>query len=246
MDDSRLRPATVASSVGPQASKNCTSCLRAPSSFHLRSRRTISIKMVDRVLAAALGVERQRKVEARLMVERIGRDLLLELGRADRAIGLLGKLERRAGGGDRRLIALGFGNHGQRLLGLVDRAGLHIGARQPGQRRDVGAVLGEKLRVHLGCAGGVALGERRVGRLEQSLLLAADAVLGEPLEEGDHLALRQRAEEAVGRLAVDEGDHRRDRLDAELARDRRMLVDVHLDQLHLALGGLHHLLDDRA
>src|SRR5262249_28667826 len=42
-DDSRLRPATVASSVGPQASNSCTSCLRAPSSFHLRSRRTISI-----------------------------------------------------------------------------------------------------------------------------------------------------------------------------------------------------------
>ena len=44
IDDSRLRPSTVASSVGPQASNNCTSCLRAPSSFHLRSRLTISIR----------------------------------------------------------------------------------------------------------------------------------------------------------------------------------------------------------
>src|ERR1700744_5268148 len=44
IDDSRLRPAIVASSVGPQASKNCTSCLRAPSSFHLRSRLTMLIK----------------------------------------------------------------------------------------------------------------------------------------------------------------------------------------------------------
>ena len=42
MDDSRRRPATVASSVGPQASNSCTSCLRAPSSFQLRSRLTIS------------------------------------------------------------------------------------------------------------------------------------------------------------------------------------------------------------
>ena len=42
IDDSRRRPSRVASSVGPQASNNCTSCLRAASSFHLRSRRTIS------------------------------------------------------------------------------------------------------------------------------------------------------------------------------------------------------------
>jgi hypothetical protein len=44
IEDRRRRPETVASSVGPQASKNCTSCLRAPSSFHLRSRLTISIR----------------------------------------------------------------------------------------------------------------------------------------------------------------------------------------------------------
>ena len=97
---------------------------------------------------------------------------------------------------------------------------------------------GEQLRIELGGAGGVACGERRVGGLEQILLLAADLALGQPLQERDHLAFRQRAHEAVGRLAVDEGDHRRDRLDAHLARDRRMLVDVHLDELDLALGGL--------
>src|SRR5207253_319350 len=39
--DSFLRPSTVASSAPPHASNNCTSCLRAPSSFHLRSRLTI-------------------------------------------------------------------------------------------------------------------------------------------------------------------------------------------------------------
>src|SRR5579859_8240927 len=40
--DNRLRPSIVASSAPPHASKNCTSCLRAPSSFHLRSRLMIS------------------------------------------------------------------------------------------------------------------------------------------------------------------------------------------------------------
>ena len=80
---------------------------------------------------------------------------------------------------------------------------------------------------------------------QQILGLAADAILGQPLQEGDDLALRQRPHEAVGRLAVDEGDHRRDRLDAHLAGDRRMVVDVHLDELDLALGRLDGLLQDR-
>jgi len=54
-----------------------------------------------------------------------------------------------------------------------------------------------------------------------------------------------RAHKTVGGLAVDEGDHGRDRLDAHLTRDLRMLVDVHLDQLDLALGGADCLFDDR-
>src|SRR3546814_8367365 len=37
-EDNRRRVSMVNGSVGPQASKKVTSCLRAPSSFHLRSR----------------------------------------------------------------------------------------------------------------------------------------------------------------------------------------------------------------
>ena len=99
--------------------------------------------------------------------------------------------------------------------------------------------------VEVGGAGGVAFRQRLVGRLQQVLFLAADAVLGDALDEGGHLALRQRAEKAVDRLAVDEGEHRRDRLDAELPGDRGVLVDIHLDQLHLALGGPDHLFEHR-
>ena len=179
------------------------------------------------------------------MVERIGEHLLLELGdRADRAR-LLGEFERRARGGDRRLVALGFRHHGERLLGLLDRAGLDVAAREPGERVHVGGVLGQDLRIDVGGGRGIALDQRGVGGLQQVLGLAADLALGQPLEEGDHLAFRQRAHEAVGRLAVDEGDHRRDRLDAHLAGDGRMLVDVHLDELDLALGGRDHLFQDR-
>src|SRR3546814_5289023 len=41
-EDNRRRFSIVSGSVGPQASKKVTSCLRAPSSLHLRSRRTTS------------------------------------------------------------------------------------------------------------------------------------------------------------------------------------------------------------
>ena len=104
-DDSRLRPSTVASSVGPQASKNWTSCLRAPSSFHLRSRLTIGDQVVDRFLPASLAVEGDREIEAGLMIERIGGHVLFQLGdRADR-FRLLGELERGARGRDRGIVA---------------------------------------------------------------------------------------------------------------------------------------------
>ena len=119
-------------------------------------------------------------------------------------------------------------------------------AGKPGERGDVGIVLRQYLRVELGGAGGIVGGERGIGGFEQILLLAADAVLGDPLDEGDHLGFRQRAHETIDRLAVDEGKHRRNRLDAELLRDLRVLVDVHLDELDLALGGADDLFQDRA
>ena len=179
------------------------------------------------------------------MVERIGGDFLFKLAdRADR-LRLLGDFERGAGRRDRGVVALGLRHQRERLLRLIERAGLHIGARKPGQRRHVAGVLGQHLGVKLDGLGGVAGGERLVGGLQEVLRLAAELVLGDARDEVRDLALGQRAEEAVGRLAVDEGDHRRDRLDAHLARNGRMLVDVHLGELDLALGGLDDLLQHR-
>src|SRR5262249_49191633 len=64
-------------------------------------------QLIDRLLPAVLAVERDREVEAGLMVERAGGDLLLELGdRADR-LRLLGELERGARRRHRRIVALG-------------------------------------------------------------------------------------------------------------------------------------------
>src|SRR5262245_44760497 len=62
--------------------------------------------------------------------------------------------------------------------------------------------------------------------------LIGRVALGETFDELRNLAFRQRAEEGVDWLAVDEGEHRRDRLDVELHRNRGVLVDVHLDELH--------------
>ena len=195
--------------------------------------------------ALALGVERGGEVEARLMVERIGGNLSLQLiDRSDR-FGLLGDVERGARGGDRRFVALGLRHHGERLLGLLERAGLHIAARETGERRDIAAILSQKLPVKIGGLGGVASGERGIGFFQQILFLGADLALGHPLEERDHLGFGQRAHETVDRLAVGERDHRRDRLDSHLAGNFRMLVDIHLGELDLALGRLHRLFQDR-
>src|SRR6185369_15937728 len=90
--DSRLRPSTVASSVGPQASKNCTSCLRAPSSFHFRSRLTIS---------------------SSLMVARVGGHLLFGFGDRAERTGLFGKIDDGLHCLDRAVLALGFGHQSE-------------------------------------------------------------------------------------------------------------------------------------
>ena len=57
----------------------------------------------------------------------------------------------------------------------------------------------------------------------------------QPVDEGLDLGGGLGAHEAVDRLAAHEGEDRRDRLHPELRRDPLVLVDVDLDQPHLAL-----------
>ncbi len=157
---------------------------------------------------------------------------------------LLGEVDRGLHGLHRGVVALGFRHHGQRLLGLLHRAGDGVALCEPGKCRDVGRIVLEHLGIDLRRGRGIALGEHGLGLLQDLCdvdLARRGHALGQLFDEGVDLALRHRAHESVGRLAIDEGDHGRDRLDAHLARDRRMLVDVHLDQLDLALGGLDRL-----
>src|SRR5487761_1920274 len=63
--------------------------------------------------ALAAGVERGRKIEARLMIERVCGDFLFELGHRAERLGLLGKIDRGLDGLDRGVAALRFRHHGQ-------------------------------------------------------------------------------------------------------------------------------------
>ena len=60
-----------------------------------------------------------------------------------------------------------------------------------------------------------------------------------------HLAFRQRALEAVHRLAVLEGIDGGNGLDAQLLRDLGILVDIDLHQFHRALGFVDRLFQRR-
>ena len=87
-------------------------------------------------------------------------------------------------------------------------------------------------------------GERLRRRVERAIRFARADRPGDPLDERHDLALGEGAHEPVEWLAVLEGDDRRDRLDAELTGDLRMVVDVHLDQPHLASRGTDGLLQN--
>ena len=69
--------------------------------------------------------------------------------------------------------------------------------------------------------------------------------LDQAVDELLDLALGHRAHEAVDRPAAEEGIDRRDRLNAQLLGQHLVLVDVDLDELDRAIGGLDHFLDGR-
>ena len=181
------------------------------------------------------------------MVERVCGDFLFQLGHRTDRLGLLGEIDRGLHRLDGGVIALRFRHHRQRLLGLLDRARRHVAFRQPGQGGDIGGIETQYLGIDLGCRGRVAFRQHGLGLLQDLCdirLARRRHALGELVDEGVDLALRHRAHEAVGGLAAHERDHGRDRLNAHLAGDGRMLVDIHLDQLDLALGRADRLFEN--
>ena len=112
--------------------------------------------MVDGVLAFALGVERDSKIEARLIIEWIGEHFFFELCQGPERLGLLSNLKCCACCGNGRFVTLGLRYEGECLLGLFERAGFDVTPREPGERVYVGAVFRKQLRVDFGGAGGIA------------------------------------------------------------------------------------------
>ena len=78
--------------------------------------------------------------------------------------------------------------------------------------------------------------------------LDRDLLLGrlQRVDEALHFVLGIGADEPVDDAAVLQCVHGGDRLCLECLRDARVLVDIDLGQHDLAIGGVDHLLDDRA
>jgi hypothetical protein len=196
-------------------------------------------------LAIAARVLDEGQIEAGLVVLRIGRDARLQRRRIAEGTGLLGKVEPGADRHDFGGVGVLFRHRGKGEA----RGGEIVHGKLAGGQPDKGAdrlrSLGERGGEMLGRAGDVLFAKKAVTFLDERFGLARARRSGKALDERLDLALRYGADETVHRLAVLEGDHRGDRLDAELAGDGGMVVDVHLDQPHGTLGIGHRLLDDR-
>src|SRR3954470_12443526 len=85
---------------------------------------------IDRLLAAAAGVERQGEVEAGLMVERVRLEPALELAGVAEGRGLLSELDRGAGADDRRVVLLGARRHRKEALRAFEIVEVEMQLRQ--------------------------------------------------------------------------------------------------------------------
>ncbi len=163
------RAAKVSGSAGPSASNNVTRCLRAASSFHLRSRRTISSNWFDRALAVGLGVERQRQIVTRLMIVRIGFEFAFEVVKVARVHRLLAQLHLGLDGAD-RFVGGAIGPHKlQRVLGPLDITAFQITAREPGHRLGISRLVLQHMGVSLCRSTHIARRKRFIGRGKHAL-----------------------------------------------------------------------------
>ena len=128
------------------------------------------------------------------MIERVCGDFLFELANRTDRLRLLGEIDGRLHGLDRGIVALRFGNHGQRLLGLLDRSRGNVALRKSCHRGDIGGIESQHLGIDLRRRGWIAFGEHGFGLLQDlgDIRLARRGhALGELLDEGVDLALRE-------------------------------------------------------
>ena len=238
-------PAMLCSSIGPQASKNCSSCLRAPSSFQARSALMMAIRWSTassrRSWALSASARSKRAWWSFGLAATVASSSAVSpsaaacsaSSMAARTAAIAGSAALASGAMPRMPLA-----PSRSPTSRCSRASPAMAATFSGSSSSTPA------KSSLAPAASPASAAAWAAAISSSVAPGPDGA-DQLLDEGLDLALGQRAHEAVDRLALLEGDDGGDRLDAELAGDLRMLVDVHLDQLDLALGALDHLLDHR-
>ena len=83
-------------------------------------------QLVEGLLPTAISVQRYGKVESRLVIERVGGNLLFQLGNGSKMSRLFGDFK---GGTSRRhcgIVSFGLRHLCQSVFGLLDTAGLQI------------------------------------------------------------------------------------------------------------------------
>ncbi len=190
----------------------------------------------------AFGIAHHGKIETRLQVVRISGNGRFERGRLGETGGLVLEFQCILHGGIGVARALVLGDHVERGARLVHFPGRHIDAGKADQGL---GMVGHGLENHAVDLGGLAeiAGLAGLGRRAQRLGdLTFETVGGgspgggggnDALGKAAHLALGHGAHEAIDRAAAGKGEDGGNGLDAELAGDLGMLVDVDLDQADL-------------
>ncbi len=107
---------------------------------------------------------------------------------------------------------------------------LQVAVRQTGKRRNILLILLQDGGIGLGSRLQVTRSERVLGSCEHTCEIRLGLLAEQPVDEGADRALGLRAHESIERLPVAEGIDRRQRLDAKLGGDCRVLISVDLHQ----------------
>src|SRR5690606_21191916 len=162
-------------------------------------------EMLQRTGLVAVCGQSQRKVEARLMIGRVGGDLRLQLGRIRTGACLLGELQGGDHAGDSARLLLVRRHQSDGLLRMSRSPALQMAFREPRQRGYVLTVLLKDGGVYLGRLLEVAGFQRLLGRLQRGSDIGFTLLADQTVDESLHGALGLGAHEAVERTTIAEG-----------------------------------------
>src|SRR3954447_14171832 len=109
-------------------------------------------EVIDRFRTLPAGVERDREIESRLVVEGVGVNALLQLAKIPEGGRLLGKLDRGASAGEQGIVRLGGRRHREEALGALEIAEVDMKLHESGERGRVLRVLAQDRSIELGGA----------------------------------------------------------------------------------------------